>query len=75
MLISTHNNRILRVTTRIRMRLVIARQTITQVEMVRLQMEAEYSSSPFREEPAVYLSQNRKLQFKLNLNKQLKLLM
>jgi len=35
----------------------------------------EYFSFHFREELAVYLFQNRKLQFKLNLNKQLKQLM
>jgi hypothetical protein len=38
-------------------------------------LAVEFFSFPFKEELAVYLFQNRKQQFKLNLNKQLKQLM
>lgn len=46
---------------------------ITKLQMVKLVVE--YFSSHFKEELVVCLFQNRMLQFKLNLNKQLKQLM
>ena len=54
------------------MRQEIAR--LTTLQIMHRQM-VEYFSFHFREELAVYLFQNRKLQFKLNLNKQLKQIM
>jgi hypothetical protein len=63
-----HNNRILRVTSRIRMRqgtakLIIRMQTIINLPAV------ESSNSPSKGEHVAYQFLNRRLQFKLNLNK------
>jgi hypothetical protein len=65
-------NKILQVTIRTKMLQEIARLTTLQIMVKQM---VEYFSFHFREEPAVCLFQNRKLQFKLNLNKRLKQLM
>jgi hypothetical protein len=66
-------NKILQVIIRIKMLQGIARLIMALQLMPRLAVE--FFSFLFKEELAVYLFQNRKQQFKLNLNKQLKQLM
>jgi hypothetical protein len=65
-------NKIRQVTIRTKMLQEIAK--LTTHHLMARQAE-EYFSFHFKEELAVCLFQNRKLQFKLNLNKQLKQLM
>ena len=61
------HNRIPQVTTKTKMQRETAKQT-TRVPMVRLLVVVCFSSL-FKEEPAVCLFRNKRLQFKLNLNK------
>lgn len=66
-------NKILQVIIRTKMLQGIARLIMALQLMPRLAVE--FFSFLFKEELEVYLFQNRKQQFKLNLNKQLKQLM
>jgi hypothetical protein len=66
-------NKILQVIIRTKMLQGIARLIMALQQMPR--QAVEFFSFLFKEELEVYLFQNRKQQFKLNLNKQLKQLM